>query len=211
MICASIIIGAGYGRLALTLARRGLDHLLASRRAALEFSAGAALTALAVSGGYAATFVAAGVLPASSAVDAIERNWVGDLNGILTLTPLLLAAPLAPTVTPPPDRVWELPLVPVAKFQVTPLVVVLHPVCAVLRALVVKPGGCADRSLGELGGLPMALFRQYRAVGVSLNEPTHIPRALTVPDEPENLTGAVRAGVQEWCAVDHDRQLAARL
>src|ERR1700677_296179 len=51
----------------------------------------------------------------------------------------LLAAPLAPTVTPPPNRVWELPLVPVAKFQVTPLVVVLHPVCAVLRALVVKP------------------------------------------------------------------------
>jgi two-component system sensor kinase FixL len=95
LICASIIIGAGYGSLALALAYRRLDHLLASCRAALEFSAGAALTALAVSGGYAATFVAAGVLPATSAVDAIERNWVGDLNGILTLTPLLLAAPLA--------------------------------------------------------------------------------------------------------------------
>ncbi len=95
LICASTIIGAGYGGLAFALAHRRLDHLLASRRAAFEFSAGAALTALAVSGGYAATFVAAGVLPASSAVDAIERNWVGDLNGILTLTPLLLAAPLA--------------------------------------------------------------------------------------------------------------------
>jgi len=95
LICASILIGAGYGGLALALAHRRLDHLLATRRAALEFSAGAALTALAVSGGYAAILVAAGVLPVSSAVDAIERNWVGDLNGILTLTPLLLAAPLA--------------------------------------------------------------------------------------------------------------------
>jgi two-component system sensor kinase FixL len=95
LICASTIIGAGYGGLALALAHRRLDHLLASRRAALEFSAGAALTALTVSAGYAATLVAAGVLPASSAVDAIERNWVGDLNGILTLTPLLLATPFA--------------------------------------------------------------------------------------------------------------------
>lgn len=100
LICASVIIGVGYGSLAFLLAHRRLDHLLASRRAALELSAGAALTALAVSGGYAATFVAAGILPASSAVDAIARNWVGDLNGILTLTPLLLAAPLARRALP---------------------------------------------------------------------------------------------------------------
>jgi hypothetical protein len=50
----------------------------------------------------------------------------------------LLAAPLAPTVTAV-GRVCELPLVDVAKFHVTPLVVVEHPVCAVVRALVVKP------------------------------------------------------------------------
>jgi two-component system, LuxR family, sensor kinase FixL len=93
LICASVIIGGGYGVLAFTLSRRGLDHLLASRRAALEFSFGAAVTAIVVASGYAATFVVAGVLPASSAGDAIARNWVGDLNGVLTLTPLLLAAP----------------------------------------------------------------------------------------------------------------------
>src|ERR1700722_470741 len=50
----------------------------------------------------------------------------------------LLAAPLAPTVRPP-GNVWELPLVAVAKFQVSPLVLVLHPVWAVLSALVVNP------------------------------------------------------------------------
>src|SRR3984957_428427 len=95
LICASIFIGSGYGALALTLSRRGVDHLLASRRAALEFSLGAAVTAVVVASAYAATFVVAGALPISSAGDAIARNWVGDLNGVLTLTPLLLAAPRA--------------------------------------------------------------------------------------------------------------------
>jgi two-component system, LuxR family, sensor kinase FixL len=93
LICVSVLIAAGYGALAFTLSRRGLDRLLASRRSALEFSFGAAITALAVASGYAATFVVTGDLPVSSAGDAIARNWVGDLNGVLTLTPLLLAAP----------------------------------------------------------------------------------------------------------------------
>src|SRR3984957_3262720 len=93
LICASVIIASGYGALAFTLSRRGLDRPPASRRSALEFSFGAAVTALAVASGYAATFVVTGALPVSSAGDAIARNWVGDLNGVLTLTPLLLAAP----------------------------------------------------------------------------------------------------------------------
>ena len=38
LICASVIIAIGYGALAFTLLRRGLDRLLASRRSALEFS-----------------------------------------------------------------------------------------------------------------------------------------------------------------------------
>ena len=95
LICASIFIGSGYGALAFTLSRRGVDHLLASRRAALEFSFGAAVAAVVVASAYAATFVVAGALPVSSAGEAIARNWVGDLNGVLTLTPLILAAPRA--------------------------------------------------------------------------------------------------------------------
>src|SRR3984957_1214941 len=95
LICASVIIAGGYAALAFTLSRRGVDYLLASRRAALEFSFGAAVTAVVVASGYAATFVVAGALPVSSAGEAIARNWVGDLNGILTLTPLLVAAPRA--------------------------------------------------------------------------------------------------------------------
>ncbi len=77
LICASVIIAGGYGALAFGLTRRGVDHLLASCRAALEFSTGTALIALAVSAGYAMTVIAAGVLPIESAADAIARNQLG--------------------------------------------------------------------------------------------------------------------------------------
>ena len=51
----------------------------------------------------------------------------------------LLAAPLAPTVIPPTGKECEVPLVVVAKFQLTPLVVVLQPVWAVDSALFENP------------------------------------------------------------------------
>ena len=95
LLCASGVVAAGYGTLAYVLTKGTFDPLLASRRTAVEFGCAAALTALAVSGGYAAAFVAAGVLSINSAADAVVRNWVGDLNGILTVTPLLLARPTA--------------------------------------------------------------------------------------------------------------------
>jgi hypothetical protein len=50
----------------------------------------------------------------------------------------LLEAPLAPTVSVE-ARVCELPVVDVAKFQRTSLVVEEHPVWAALSALLVKP------------------------------------------------------------------------
>lgn len=95
LLSASAVIAFGYGALAFVLSRRGLDLQLASRRAVLEFSFGAALTAFGVASSYAATLVLAGVLPAALAGNAIVRNWVGDVNGLLTLTPLLLAGTAA--------------------------------------------------------------------------------------------------------------------
>jgi two-component system sensor kinase FixL len=100
LVCGSVIVAGGYGALAFALSRRGLDLLLATRQAVLEFSGGAALAALLVASGYAATLAAAGVLPAALVGEAILRNWVGDLNGILTLTPLLLAIPVTTRVGP---------------------------------------------------------------------------------------------------------------
>jgi two-component system sensor kinase FixL len=93
LFCASATIAAGYGALTFELSRRGFDHALGSRRSAFELSLGAALTALVIAVGYAAIFILSGNLPVGSAADAIARTWVGDLNGILTLTPLLLAVP----------------------------------------------------------------------------------------------------------------------
>jgi signal transduction histidine kinase len=95
LMSASVVIALGYGALAFVLSRRRLDLQLASRRAVLEFSFGAALTAFGVASSYVATLVLAGVLPAALAGSAIMRYWVGDVNGVLTLTPLLLASTAA--------------------------------------------------------------------------------------------------------------------
>ncbi len=100
LVCVSTLVAVGYGALAFQLAHRGFDQTLASRRAALELSIGSALAALAIASGYAAAFVTSGILPLNAAADAISRNWVGDLNGVLTLTPLLLAVPLAARAVP---------------------------------------------------------------------------------------------------------------
>ncbi len=84
------------------------------------------------------------VMPVS---EGMEKNVLAQADGevadisaslVSVTTSGLLAAPLAPTVKGVVS-VCELPLVAVAKFHVTPLVVVLHPVCAVVSALVVNP------------------------------------------------------------------------
>jgi C4-dicarboxylate-specific signal transduction histidine kinase len=47
---------------------------------------------LIIAAGYIGLFVAVGYLPATDAMHGIARYWVGDLSGVLTLTPLLLLA-----------------------------------------------------------------------------------------------------------------------
>jgi two-component system, LuxR family, sensor kinase FixL len=100
LICVSVIIAACYGALAFALSRYSFDPSLASRRAILQLIFGSALTALLVASGYATAFMQAGVLPPALAGDAIARYWVGDLNGIFTLTPLVLAAQRAARAWP---------------------------------------------------------------------------------------------------------------
>jgi two-component system sensor kinase FixL len=93
LLCSSAVIAIGYGAFAFVLSKHGLDLLLASRRAVLEFGLGSAVTAFVIASAYAATLIVFGVLPVALTSHAIARNWIGDTNGILTLTPLLLAAP----------------------------------------------------------------------------------------------------------------------
>ena len=100
LICVAFIIAACYGALTFALSRHSFDPSLASRRAILQLIFGSALTAFLAASGYATAFTQAGILPPALAADAIARYWVGDLNGIFTLTPLVLAAQRAARAWP---------------------------------------------------------------------------------------------------------------
>ncbi len=90
---ASLSIALGYGLAAVALRRRLLLVPPATPGAAASLIGIAAGTSLAVACGYVALMFAAGLLPSSALASATARYWVGDLNGVLTVTPLLLALP----------------------------------------------------------------------------------------------------------------------
>lgn len=92
LLVASLAIGAGYGALACALSGRGIARPIGTRRDAAMLLLGGGATALFVAIGYVCVFLAAGALPRADATSAVLRYWVGDVNGIVTLTPLLLAA-----------------------------------------------------------------------------------------------------------------------
>lgn len=84
--------------------------------------------------------VAEAVIPVS---DGIEKNVFSHAAGLAVV---ILASLVKVTVSDAPAAtmsgvvsVWELPLVPVAKFQMTNDVVFEQPVWAVVSALVVNP------------------------------------------------------------------------
>jgi PAS domain S-box-containing protein len=90
---ASIWIAVGYGALALTLRTWQLAKPIHTPAAAARIAGASLITTLLVAGGYVGLFLTAGELPREAAAASVARYWVGDLNGILTLTPLLLCAP----------------------------------------------------------------------------------------------------------------------
>lgn len=90
LLLASLGIAAGYALLACWLRRWELDQPIRSPSAAARLAAAAVLVTSVVAAGYVGLFLAAGNLPREAAAGGIARYWVGDLNGILTLTPLLL-------------------------------------------------------------------------------------------------------------------------
>lgn len=90
---ASLSIALGYGLAAVALRRRELLVPPPTPGAAASLIGIAAGTSLVVACVYVALFFAAGLLPSSAMASAAARYWVGDLNGVLTVTPLLLALP----------------------------------------------------------------------------------------------------------------------
>lgn len=88
----SLWIAIGYGALAAVLKKQKLDQPIRTPSHAVRIAAAAVVGTAVVAAGYVLIFTAAGSLPWSAAVGNVVRYSVGDVNGILTLTPLLLYA-----------------------------------------------------------------------------------------------------------------------
>lgn len=90
LVGASAEIACAYALLSMLLRRWGMPRAIETTADAIRLAAAAAVTTLAVAAGYVLLFVAAGGLSVTAAAGSVARYWVGDLNGVLTLTPLLL-------------------------------------------------------------------------------------------------------------------------
>lgn len=88
----SLWIALGYGALAALLRNWKLEQPIRTPAHAARIAGAAVVGTAGVATGYVLIFTAAGNLPESAVVGNVVRYWVGDLNGILTLTPLLLHA-----------------------------------------------------------------------------------------------------------------------
>lgn len=104
LAAAAAAIAVCYGTVAYALRRCALVTPIASARDAVLVLLGSTAAALVVALAYVALFVRAGALPVGEAGHAVARYWVGDLNGVLTLAPLLLMLAhrnAAPVAAPP--------------------------------------------------------------------------------------------------------------
>jgi signal transduction histidine kinase len=86
----AVCVAAVYQAAAAALRHFRIFDLPPSLKTTLHFATIAALAALAAGVVVVGTYVASAVLPASQFSEAVARYWVGDLNGILMLTPLML-------------------------------------------------------------------------------------------------------------------------
>lgn|SRR5665213_703963 len=93
-IASSALIGASYSLAALFLLRPSIrfDSALSSMRDLLLLMVVAAISAACVAVGYVGLTVFAGLLPPIDFVAAALRNWVGDVIGIIVVTPVSLLA-----------------------------------------------------------------------------------------------------------------------
>lgn len=86
----SIWIALGYGMLAALLRHWCLASTIRTLGAGARLAGASVGATLVIAAGYVLLFVAAGELPKTHALMSLPRLWIGDLTGILTLTPLLI-------------------------------------------------------------------------------------------------------------------------
>src|SRR2546429_558933 len=90
-----LAVASGYLALVYTLAawglrRRGLDQPIGTPKAAAWFAGVTAVASGFAAAGYVAILVSGGVLNSSQAWTSVGRYWIGEFNGIIALTPVLL-------------------------------------------------------------------------------------------------------------------------
>lgn len=92
-LIASLWIAATYGALAALRGPALAGEALFTLAQAVRFVAAAAAAALVAALGYVGSFVLWQAIPLDAALGSLARYWIGDVNGILMLAPLLVAAP----------------------------------------------------------------------------------------------------------------------
>lgn len=90
VVASALWIGLAYGGIAVAMRRWQLAAPITSAIDAARMAAISVAGTLIVAAGYVGLFVAGGELSAGDALRAIARYWVGDLNGVLAITPLLI-------------------------------------------------------------------------------------------------------------------------
>jgi len=93
-LLGTAVIGAGYAAVSLVLLRPNLrfDPALSSLRDLVLVIVAAVISAAVVACGYVWVMISAGVLPLKEVAPATLRYWVGDLIGIVVVTPFALIA-----------------------------------------------------------------------------------------------------------------------
>lgn len=92
-VAAALCIAATYGAMAASRGPALARDALFSLAPAMRFISATVAASLVAAVGYVASFVLAGHLPPESAMGSVLRYWIGDVNGILMLSPLLLVVP----------------------------------------------------------------------------------------------------------------------
>lgn len=87
---ASVWVASAYAVLAGILQRWQLAGPISTAIGAVRFACASVIGTCVVAAGYVAVFVSFGYLSMNDAVQGATRYWVGDLTGVLTVTPLLM-------------------------------------------------------------------------------------------------------------------------
>jgi signal transduction histidine kinase len=87
---ASLYLAAVYTLAAWALRRRGLEHPIGTPKGAAWFAGVVAAASGVAAAGYVGILVSAGQLNSGEAWAGIGRYWIGEFNGIIALTPVLL-------------------------------------------------------------------------------------------------------------------------